>query len=145
MEKTCDSIRLEISKNLERALSSLETMNSYITTRDDYKTLMEQGVLDPTCFIDLKGEVKSMGEFMDDQTEELEALQQENKELLCQLLLLFNDREIEAIVRKCQNKKIKITANELIKKAQDRKFTNAEYVMLVPMICMTRRKKWKDG
>ena len=109
MEKTCDSIRLEISKNLERALSSLETMNSYITTRDDYKTLMEQGVLDPTCFIDLKGEVKSMGEFMDDQTEELEALQQENKELLCQLLLLFNDREIEAIVRKCQNKKIKIT------------------------------------
>ena len=72
-------------------------------------------------------------------------MQQENKELLCQLLLLFNDREIEAIVRKCQNKKIKITANELIKKAQDRKFTNEEYVMLVPMICMTRRKKWKDG
>ena len=38
----------QVNKNIKDSLSFAQEMNSYITTRGDYKVLLDEGVLDPT-------------------------------------------------------------------------------------------------
>lgn len=125
-ETTAFAIRL----NLDKVLYSLQTMNSYITSRDNYKVLLEEGVLDPTCYTDLKTNISSLVNYLTQQTKELNTQQEQNHMLICRLILAMHDSELEAIVNRCDSIHVRFTTQELINKAANRTFTAHEYAIL---------------
>ncbi len=125
-----ETLAFTIKVNLDRVLYSLQTMNSYISSRDNYRVLLDEGVLDPTCFTDLDTNIKTLTNYLTEQTKELQSLQNQNHILLCRLILKMTDMDLESLVDRCDSMGVRFTAQELIMKSVNKGFSSHEYAIL---------------
>ena len=121
----------QVNKNIKDSLSFAQEMNSYITTRGDYKVLLDEGVLDPTCITDLQSNLKSINKYLRIQSNELEYLQEKCHRLICCYILKLDDEEMVDLITSLQSKGSELDLHSLTDKAQNEAFTPEEYEILL--------------
>ena len=129
-QKIIDSIR----KNIAESLSSITTFNSYISSHSDFSKLIQEGVIDPTCFIDLESNFKTIVNYMKIQANQINRQSAQLNQLARVLIMTLSDSDIQKMIMELQIQNINVSGDSIIDMARSNSITAEEYAVFIPAL-----------
>ena len=139
MNSTYRTIEKQINTKINSALEMLQVLNSYMYSRSNLEQLEKNGVLDPTCLVDLMNEFKTLNKYVHLQSKKLDSMTIHLGIVACRYICSLDDIDLEDLVMECQKAGMDININDFLQKAKAKDFSEEEYTLIIPVLC-----KWKN-